>query len=91
MLKSFVFLFFIIYLIGAIVSIFIFIIDTFRWHKREEHIKIIPSAQLGESEVIQNERRDNGRAPGRGDNNDNGSSGREPDGDRDNNNNDNFF
>ena len=91
MLSMIIFLFMMIYLISAIIAVFTFIIDVFKWHKREEHIKVVPSAALNESEVINIERRDNGRASGRGDNdNDNGSSDRDSDGDN-NNADDNFF
>lgn len=90
MFKFIIMCLFLVYMICAIVAVFTFIIDTFRWHKREEHIKIVPSAAVAESEVIENERRDNGRAPGRGDNNDNGSSDRDSNGDN-NISGDNFF
>lgn len=85
MLNLIIFVFMMIYLISALFAVFAFIIDVFKWHKREEHVKVIPSAALNESEVINIERRDNGRAPGRGDNdNDNGSSDRDSDGDNNN-------
>ena len=77
-------------MIGAIAAVFTFVIDVFKWHKREEHTKIIPSAALNESEVIKIERRDNGRAPGRGDNDNNDNGNTNGNGDNDNNS-DNFF
>lgn len=44
--------------IGAVISIFVFIIDVFKWHNREERVKVVPSIQklpddlLKESPVI---------------------------------------
>ena len=90
MLQFIVYVLLLIYFVGAIAAVFTFVIDVFKWHKREEHVNIIPSADLIESEVINIERRDNGRAPGGGDNdnyNNNGNS----DGNGDNDNNNNFF
>lgn len=56
-LKLFLFLLFVIYLFGAIAAVFTFIIDVIKWHSREEHAKVIPSAQINESEVTPFERR----------------------------------
>jgi hypothetical protein len=85
MLSLIIFVFMMIYLISALFAVFAFIIDVFKWHKREEHVKVVPSAALNESEVINIERRDNERAPGRGDNDsNNGSSDRDSDGDNNN-------
>lgn len=63
------FLCFLLFLIfGSIGSFFIFAIDVIKWHKREERVKVVPSAgdpadNLKESEVIsygESERSDNG-------------------------------
>lgn len=73
LLKLILCLFFIIYLFGAIASIFIFAFDVIKWHSKEERVKIVPSAELEESEVITDERGDNGSAASRS--GDRGSSG----------------
>lgn len=50
--------------IGAVISIFVFIIDVFKWHNREERVKVVPSIQklpddlLKESEVKKDVPRD---------------------------------
>ncbi|MDE5854631.1 MAG: hypothetical protein K2H19_06165 [Ruminococcus sp.] len=63
--------------IGSLVSIFVFIIDVIKWHKKEERVKIVPSVQklpdelTKESEVKEDAPRDNNR--NRGDNSDSSS------------------
>ena len=64
LLETIFIIFFLVYLLGAIVAVFTFVIDVLKWHPREQRVKVTPSAQ-SESEVTSIERRgDLGRGTG---------------------------
>lgn len=42
--------------VGAIISVFVFIIDVIKWHDKEEKVVVVPSANDDCEEVIEYER-----------------------------------
>ena len=82
MIKLILCLYLLILCFGAFVALVTFVFDVIKWHSREERVKVIPSAQLNESEVTSFERRrdlesgsSGSGSSGAGDNNNHGSSG----------------
>ena len=57
MIKSIFCLYLLILCFGAVTAFFTFVSDVIKWHPREQHVKVTPSAQSNESEVTPIERR----------------------------------